>query len=72
MVSKVSEKFVNNRFVDHLEKQDSFSDSQDGFRSSQSTVKLLKVVSDINARVFNRPGASQAILLDTSKACDSV
>ena len=34
MVSKVFEKLVNNRIVDHLEKCDLFSDFQYGFRSS--------------------------------------
>ena len=33
-VSKVFEKLVNNRIVDHLEKFDFFSDFQYGFRSS--------------------------------------
>ena len=34
VVSKVFEKPVNNRIVDHLEKCDLFSDFQYGFRSS--------------------------------------
>ena len=34
VVSKVFEKFVNNRIVDHLEKCSHFSDCQYGFRSS--------------------------------------
>ena len=34
LVSKVFEKFVNNRIVDHLEKCGLFSDFQYGFRSS--------------------------------------
>ena len=34
VVSKVCEKLVNNRIVDHLEKCGLFSDFQDGFRSS--------------------------------------
>ena len=37
VVSKVFEKLVNNRIVDHLEKSSLFSDFQYGFRSSQST-----------------------------------
>ena len=41
MVSKVFEKLVNNRLVDHLEKYGLFSD----FRSSRSTEDLLTVVS---------------------------
>ena len=54
VVSKVFEKFVNNRILDHLEKCGLFSHFQYGFRSSQSTTDLLKVVSDRIARVFNR------------------
>ena len=41
VVSKVFEKLVNNRIVDHLEKCGLFSDFQYGFRSSQSTANLL-------------------------------
>ena len=37
VVSKVFEKLVNNRIVDHLEKSSLFSDFQYGFRSSRST-----------------------------------
>ena len=36
VVSKVLEKFVNNRVVDHLDKCGPFPDFQYGFRSSQS------------------------------------
>ena len=46
VVSKVLEKLVNNRIVDHLEKCGLFSDFQYGFRSSLSTADLLTVVSD--------------------------
>ena len=45
VVSKVFEKLVNNRIVDHLEKCDLFSDFQYGFRSSQSTADLLSCIS---------------------------
>ena len=72
MVSKVFEKLVNNRFVDHLEKCDLFSDFQYGFRSSQSTADLLTVVSHKIARAFNRSGATRAVALDISKAFDRV
>ena len=57
VVSKVFEKFVNYRIVDHLEKWYLFSDFQYGFRSSRSTEDLLTVKSDRIARAFNRPGA---------------
>ena len=41
VVSKVFEKLVNKRIVDHLEKCGLFSDFQYGFRSSRSTADLL-------------------------------
>ena len=44
VVSKVFEKLVNNRIVEHLEKCGLFSDFQYGFRSSQSTADLLSCV----------------------------
>ena len=68
MVSKVFEKLVNNRIVDHLEKCGLFSDFQYGFRSSRSTADLLTVVPDRIARVLNRSGATRAVALDISKA----
>ena len=52
VVSKVFEKLVNNKIVDHLEKSRLFSDFQFGFRSSQSTADLLTVVSERIARAF--------------------
>ena len=72
VVSKVFEKLVNNRIVDHLEKCGLFSDFQYGFRSSRSTADLLTVVSDRIARAFNRSGATRAVALDTSRAFDRV
>ena len=57
VISKVFEKFVNNKIVHHLEKCDPFSDFHNGFRSSQSIADLLTVVSDRTARAFNRSGA---------------
>ena len=72
VVSKVFEKLVNNRIVDHLEKCGLFSDFQYGFRSSQSTADLLTVVSDRIARTFNSSGATRAVALDISKASDRI
>ena len=68
VVSKVFEKLVSNRTVDHLEKCGLFSDFQYGFRSSGPTADILTVASDRIARTFNRCGATQAIALDISKA----
>ena len=72
MVSKVFEKFVNNRIIDHLEKCGLFSDFQYGFRSSRSLADSLTVVSDRSTRAFNRYGATRAVALDISKAFDRV
>ena len=72
VVSKVFEKLVNNRIVDHLDKCGLFSDFQYGFRSSRSTADLLTVVSDRIARTFNRSGATRAVALDISKAFDRI
>ena len=72
VVSKVFEKLVNNRIVDHLEKCGLFSDFQYGFRYSRSTADLLTVVSDRIAGAFNRSGATRAVALDISKAVDGV
>ena len=72
VVSKVFEKLVNNKIVDHLENCGLFPDFQYGFRSSRSTADLLTVVSDRIARAFNRSGATRAVALDISKAFDRV
>ena len=68
VVSKVFEKLVNNRIVDHLEKCGLFSD----FRYGLLTADLLTVVSDRIARAFNKSGATRAVPVDISKAFDSV
>ena len=61
MVTNVFEKIAKNRLLDHLKKYDLFSDFQYGFRSSQATAELLKVVSDRVAKTFNWPGFTQAV-----------
>ena len=72
VVSKVFERLVNNRIVDHLEKCGLFSDFQYGFRSSRSIADLLTIVSDRIARAFDRSGATRAVALDISKVFDRV
>ena len=72
VVSKISEKLVNNRIFDHLEKCRLFSDFQYGFRSSRPTADLLTDVSDRIAKAFNRSGATRVVALDISKAFDWV
>ena len=72
VVSKVFEKLVNNRILDHLEKCVLFSDFEYGFRSARSTADLFTVVSDRIARAFNTSEATRAVALDISKAFDRV
>ena len=72
VVSKVFEKLVNNKIIDHLEKCSLFSDFHYGFRSSRSTAELLTVVFDRIARAFNRSGATRAVVLDIFKAFNRV
>ena len=73
VVSKVFEKCIYNRIVDHQGKCGLFSDFQYGFRSSQLTADLLTVVSDGTAWAFNRSEATgAAVALDISKAFDRV
>ena len=67
MVSKVFEKLVTSRILNHLEKCSLFSVFQYDFRSSRSITDLMMVVSDSIARAFNRFGATQAVALDISK-----
>ena len=49
-----------------------FSDFQYRFRSSQSTLDLLTVVSDRIARAFYWSGATRAVAIDISKAFNRV
>ena len=72
VVSKVFEKLVHNRIVDHVEKCGLFSDFQHTFRSSQSTADLPTVVSDRIARAFNMSGATAAVALDIYKTFNRV
>ena len=72
MVSKVFEKLINNRIVEHVEKCSFFYDFHYGFRSSQSTADLSTVLSDRIARTFNGSGATRAVALDISKAFNRV
>ena len=68
VVSKIFEKLVYNKIVDHLERCVIFSDFQYGFRSSRSTTDLLTVTYDRIARAFNRFGANRAVALEIFKA----
>ena len=63
VVSKVFEKLVNDRILNHLEKFGLFSDFHDGFRYSRSTAGLLTVVSCRISSAFNRSGTTRAVAL---------
>ena len=62
VVSKVFEKLVNNRLVDHLEKCRLFSDFRYGFRFSCSSAGLLTVLTVLEG----------AVALDVYKALGGV
>ena len=68
MVSKVFEKFLNNRIVDHLDKCGLFSGFKYGFRPSGSTADPLRIVSDRIVRAFNKSWATRTVAVDISKA----
>ena len=70
VVSKVFEKLVNSRIVDHLEKSGLFSDFQYGFMSPRLTADLLTVASDRIARAFNTSWDTRAVVLDIYKTFD--
>ena len=72
VVSKVCEKLVSNRIVDHPEKCGFFSDFLYGFMPSRFTADLLTVVSDRIARAFNSSGATRVVALDIFKTFDMV
>ena len=72
VVSKVFQKVVNNRIIDHLEKCGLFSDFQYGFRSSQSNAELLTVICDRISRAFNRSGTTRTAALDISKGFNRI
>ena len=73
VVSKVFEKHVNNRIVDHLENCGLFSDFQYGFRPSRLVADLLTAVPAKIDRAFNnRSGGTRAVTLYISKAFDRV
>ena len=67
LVSKVFEKLVNNKIVDHLEKCGLFSDFQYGFRSSRSSADLLTVACDRITSASHRSGATRAVVLGIFK-----
>ena len=71
VISKVFEKLVNNRIVDHQEKCGLFLISS-MVLGLFDQLQIFSVASDRIARAFNRSGATQAVELDIYKAFDRV
>ena len=71
VVSKVSEKLLNNRLVVLLKKCGFLSDFWYGFRCFW-LIDVLTVVSDRIVRVFNMLGATPAVALEISKDFNKV
>ena len=72
MISKIFEKFVNNRLLDQLVKCGLVSDVKYGFRSSRSTAEFMTVLFDRITVGFNKSRSTRAMTLDISKAHDVV
>ena len=73
VVSKVFEKLINHRIVDHLQKYGLLSDFQYGLGLLDQLQMLWQLsLSDRVARAFNRSWATQAVALDKYKAFDWV
>ena len=70
MISKVFEKFVNNRPVYHLKKSGLFFYLNYGFRPSQSTADFATALYDRLATPFNRSRTTPVLALDFAKAFD--
>ena len=60
-VSKVFEKLLNNMLLDHLQKCGLQSDFKYAFRTSQSIMNLLTVISNSITRVVSRSEATRAL-----------
>ena len=71
VVSKVFEKLVNDKLVDHLSKCYFWSDFQYGFKP-WSNAEFLTVVPDRITGALNKSGATRAVALDISKAFNRV
>jgi Reverse transcriptase (RNA-dependent DNA polymerase) len=72
VLSKVMEKLLFDQLLDHLNTNNMLSEFQSGFRRSHSTVTALaKILDDIHLAVEN-DGFCVAVLLDFSKAFDSM
>ena len=72
VVSKVFEKLVNNRLVDHLQKCDLFLISNIWLQVFSINWRASDSLSDRIPRAFNRSGPTEAVALDISQIFDRV
>ena len=72
VISKIFEKFVNNRLLDQLVKCGLVSDFKYGFISSRSTAEFMTVLFDRITVGFNKSRSTRAMTLDIPKAHDMV
>lgn len=70
--SKVLEKIVHAQITDHLETNKILSEVQSGFRKAYSTTTALTKINDEIIRATDKGQLSVAVLIDMSKAFDSI
>jgi retron-type reverse transcriptase len=72
VLSKMMEKLLFDQLLDHIDSNNMLSEFQSGFRRSHSTVTALtRILDDLHLAV-EADGFSVAVLLDFSKAFDSM
>ena len=72
VISKLFEALINDKIIDHLERNNLLSDIQYGFRSSRSTADVLTVITHRISRAMAEGHHSRVAALDISKAFDKV
>ena len=72
VLSKVSERLVHKKFVEFLTTHDKLSTYQSGNRKKHSTETALISVTDNILKAIDEKSASLLVLLDRSKAFDSL
>ena len=70
--SKILERFIFNRCVDHLEKHDILNEKQFGFRKNHSTYMAIIELNDKINNAVEKRETILALYLDLSKAFDTI